>query len=123
MDKNIHGTEIKELTPTSTLTWVSLWQFVKTLFFNTWSVTNFGKTDMSTYAENLMLKETRKGIVTISALTLLTQIAAVVLYYRFNFHESFFYTCGLLALLSLHIVISTKYVKGIPALNLLSTTL
>ena len=119
----MYSTEIKEPTQISSFTWLSLWQFVKTLFFNTWSVTNLGKTEMSTYAENLMLKETRKGIVAMSALTLLTQIAAVVLYYRFSFHESFFYTCGLLALLSLHIVVSAKFVKGIPALNLLSTML
>lgn len=90
MDKSMQGTEIKELMPIPSSTWRARWQHVKTLFFNTWSATNLGQTDMSAYAENLMLKETRKGIVTMSVLTLLTQIAAVVLYYRFNFHESFF---------------------------------
>ena len=123
MDKNIHSTDIKEPMPIPSLSWAVLWQYVKNLIFNTWSVTNLGQTRISAYAENLMLKETRKGIVTMSVLTLLTQVAAVVLYYRFNFHESFFYTCGLLALLSLHIVVSAKFVNGIPALNLLSTML
>ena len=119
----MHSTEIKESMPFPSLTWMVLWQYAKTLIFNTWSVTNLGQTRISAYAENLMLKETRKGIVTMSVLTLLTQVAAVVLYYRFNFHESFFYTCGLLALLSLHIVVSAKFVNGISALNLLSMML
>lgn len=123
MVKNRQDAETKNLVLPSILTLGEQWQRVKVLIFNAWSVTNLGETEVSTYAENLMLKETRKGIVTMSVLVLLTQISAVVLYYRFNFHESFFYTCGLLVLLSLHIVVSAKFVNGIPALNLLSTML
>ncbi|MDH3643250.1 MAG: GGDEF domain-containing protein [Gammaproteobacteria bacterium] len=56
-------------------------------------------------------------------LSLLTQVAAIVLYQRLGAHTSFLYTYGLLALLSLHVVVSARFVDDMRALNLLGTIL
>jgi diguanylate cyclase (GGDEF)-like protein len=78
---------------------------------------------VTTYAETLMLDETRRGIVMMATLSFLTQLAALALYYRLGVDGSFFYSYGLLALLSLHVVVSSRFVKDISSLHLLGTIL
>jgi len=90
---------------------------------NVWSATSFDDSDISDYAKRLMLEETRKGIVIMAALSFCTQLAAVLLYYRLGFDGSFLYTYGLLALLSFHIVMSSRWVSDIGSLHLLGTIL
>ena len=52
-------------------------------------------------------------------LSLLIQVAAIALYQKLGVHGSFLYTYGLLALLSIHVIASARFVTDISALNLL----
>ncbi len=88
-----------------------------------WSTTRFPEPEVTDYAENLMLEETRKGIMLMAVLSLLIQIAALALYKKLGIHESILYTYGLLSLLSLHVVISARWISDTKALNLLGTIL
>ena len=88
-----------------------------------WSTTVFEDLKVAAYAEKLMLEETRRGIAMMATLSLVTQVAAVILYYQLGVDGSFFYTYFLLAALSLHIVISSRFVNEISSLHLLGTIL
>jgi len=70
-----------------------------------------------------MLTETRKGITVMALLSLVIQVAAIVLYQKLGVHGSFLYTYGLLALLSIHVIASARFVSDLSALNLLGMVL
>jgi diguanylate cyclase (GGDEF)-like protein len=88
-----------------------------------WTSTRFDDATVTEYAERLMLRETRKGIILMAVLSLLIQVAAIALYQRLGVHGSFLYTYGLLAVLSLHVVVSARFVTDLSALNLLGMIL
>jgi diguanylate cyclase (GGDEF)-like protein len=88
-----------------------------------WSATRFEDAAIQAYAEKTMLAETRRGIVSMAVLSLLIQTSAILLYKRLGFDGSFLYTYVLLAFLSLHVVISARFVRELSALNLLGTLL
>ncbi|NNF66887.1 MAG: diguanylate cyclase [Gammaproteobacteria bacterium] len=88
-----------------------------------WSATRFSKPEIGEYAEELMLKSTRHGVVTLSLCSLLLQLAAILLYWLLDFSQQYFYTYGLLAVLSLHILISAHFVKDVSVLNMLGMVL
>ena len=88
-----------------------------------WSTTHFPEPEVTDYAENLMLEETRKGIMLMAVLSLLIQVAAVALYQKLGIHGSVMYTYGLLSLLSFHVVMSARWISDTRALNLLGTIL
>ncbi len=88
-----------------------------------WSTTEFDDADVTDYAERVMLIETRRGLTLMASLSLLIQLAAVVLYQKLNIHGSFFYTYALLAMLSIHVVISARFVSDMRALTMLGTIL
>jgi diguanylate cyclase (GGDEF)-like protein len=96
---------------------------IRDFLASVWSTTTFADAKVTKYAEQLMLEETRRGIVVMASLSLLTQIAAMLLYFRLGADSNFFYTYCLLAVLSLHIVISSRYVGEIQSLHLLGTIL
>ena len=100
-----------------------IWERLRDLFASVWTTTGFEDAEVTDYARKMMLEETRKGIVIMAALSLLTQVSAVLLYYRLGVHGSFLYTYGLLALLSAHIVMSSRWVSDIGSLHLLGTIL
>ena len=56
-------------------------------------------------------------------LSLLIQVAAIALYQKLGVHGSFLYTYGLLALLSIHVIASSRFVADLAALNLLGMIL
>jgi diguanylate cyclase (GGDEF)-like protein len=101
----------------------TLTQRARKAFTRVWSATRFDDTKVQSYAEDVMLGETRRGIVSMAVLSLLIQTSAIVLYKRLGFDGSFLYTYILLALLSLHVVISARFVRELAALNLLGTIL
>jgi len=70
-----------------------------------------------------MLTETRKGITVMALLSLVIQISSIALYQKMGVHGAFLYTYGLLALLSIHIIASVRYVSELSALNLLGMIL
>jgi diguanylate cyclase len=88
-----------------------------------WSATRFDDANVQNYAERMMLSETRRGVVSMAVLSLLIQTSAILLYKRLGFDGSVVYTYILLALLSLHVVISARLVRDLAALNLLGTIL
>ena len=88
-----------------------------------WSTTSFEDSKVSEYARELMLEETRRGIIAMAGVSALTQLAAMLLHYRLGADGNFFYTYGLLAALSVHIVISSRFVNEIGSLHLLGTIL
>jgi len=93
------------------------------LLSNVWSSTQFEEASVTGYAEELMLTETRKGITVMALLSLVIQISSIALYQKMGVHGAFLYTYGLLALLSLHIIASVRYVSELSALNLLGMIL
>jgi diguanylate cyclase (GGDEF)-like protein len=93
------------------------------LLSNVWSSTQFEEASVTGYAEDLMLAETRKGITVMALLSLVIQISSIALYQKMGVHGAFLYTYGLLALLSIHIIASVRYVADLSALNLLGMIL
>ena len=90
---------------------------------NVWTSTYFDEAPVAGYAERLMLEETRKGITVMALLSLAIQVAAIALYQKLGVQSGFLYTYGLLALLSLHVIVSVRFVSDLSALNLLGTVL
>lgn len=103
--------------------WRSLWRRTRTALANVWSTTAFEDSKLTEYAQRLMLEETRRGIAMMAALSLLTQIAGLALSARLGAHASMFYTYCLVAALSLHIIVSSRFVSDIRSLYLLGTIL
>ena len=103
--------------------WEALCSAARSLLETVWTATRFDDSAMTQYAERLMLKETRKGLTVMAILSLLIQVAAIALYQRLGVHGSFLYTYGLLAVLSLHVIASARFVTDLSALNLLGMIL
>ncbi len=101
----------------------SVWRDLLKILSHVWSSTGFTDERLTQYAETLMLEETRRGIRSMALLSLAIQITAVFLYQKLGMHGSFLYTYGLLAALSIHVVVSVRFVQDIRALNLLGTIL
>lgn len=107
----------------SVASWDSLSNGVWNLLRTVWSSTRFEDPTITRYAERLMVTETRKGLTVMAVLSLVIQVAAIVLYQRIGVHGSFLYTYGLLALLSIHVIASARFVTDLSALNLLGMIL
>ena len=103
--------------------WDAFCRATRNLLATVWSSTGFEDAAVTEYAERLMLEETRKGITVMAVLSLLIQIAAIALYQKLGVHGSFLYTYGLLAVLSLHVIASARFVTDLSALNLLGMIL
>ena len=88
-----------------------------------WSSTGFSHQDLSAYARSVMLEETRRGLVIMSALALVLLAAEAVLYARLNLGSGYLYTSGLLAVLAVNVLISARAVSEIRALHLLGMCL
>ncbi len=114
---------IEALQERPTPLWRQTWDRLRRFLASVWTTTSFEDSDVTSYAQRLMFEETRRGIVIMAALSFATQLAAVLLYYRLGMDGSFLYTYGLLALLSAHIIFSTRFVKDTSSLNLLGTVL
>lgn len=88
-----------------------------------WSMTQFSRDDLIVYAEGLMVTETRRGVMTMSFVSLLLLVATSFLYTALGFGTKYSYTNALLAVLSLHIFISARFIREIRTLHLLGMTL
>lgn len=123
MDAKFSATLMLDIRESKTPRWRSMWLRLRKAIANVWSTTGFEEVEVASYAERMMLEETRRGIAVMAALSFLTQLAALVLYYRLGVGGSFVYSYGLLALLSLHIVVSCRFVQDMGSLHLLGTIL
>ena len=90
---------------------------------NMWNATSFASEEVSFYARKLTVDETRKGLVVLSIILLCLFGLDIFLFDQFGFSREATYTCGLLALLSAHILISAPTAKDTASLYLLGTTL
>ncbi len=88
-----------------------------------WSVTDFGRPDIAIYATDWVLSDTRRGIMTMAVVSLLLQAGAAILYRAQGIAEPHVYTYTLLAVLSLHVLVSSRLVHQIEALYLLGISL
>ena len=85
----------------------------------TWSTTRFAREELEPYADRLMVDETRKGLIALSLIALVLLLAQSLLYVYLGMGHAYFYTCGLLALLAVHVFISAHAVNQVRALHLL----
>ena len=92
-------------------------------FQDIWNASVFSTEDLSAYAGKLALADTRSGLIALSLLTLCLFGLDVFLFDQFGFFAEASYTCSLLALLSLHILLFTRSVNDTRSLYLLGATL
>lgn len=123
MNEPLKSTRILELAGEQHSPWATLWTRSLKLLSDVWTTTDFDKAAVTGFAERLMQAELRKGIIVMALVSLLIQIAAIALYQKLGLHGSFLYTFALLALLSLHVIWSTRFVSDLSALNLLGMLL
>jgi diguanylate cyclase (GGDEF)-like protein len=88
-----------------------------------WSVTGFAEEDLNRYAEGFMTHEVRRGVMTLGIVSLVLLAGAAFLYRLLGFSPMYVYTCGVLAVLALHVTLSSRTVKQTEVLYLLSITL
>jgi diguanylate cyclase (GGDEF)-like protein len=123
MNEPLKSTRILELHGKQHSLWARMWTRSLKLLSNVWTTTDFGEAAVTGFAERVMHAELRKGIIVMALVSLLIQIAAIALYQKLGLHGSFLYTFALLALLSLHVIWSTRFVSDLSALNLLGMLL
>lgn len=88
-----------------------------------WAVTDFSRADLARYAMEWIVADTRRGIMTMAIVSLLLQAGAALLYRSQGITEPHVYTYTLLAVLSLHVLISSRLIHQIEALYLLGIAL
>ena len=123
MNEPLKSTRILERPGKQRSLWATLWTRSLKLLSNVWTTTDFGDAAVTGFAERVMQTELRKGIIVMALVSLLIQIAAIALYQKLGLSGSFLYTFALLALLSLHVIWSTRFVSDLSALNLLGMLL
>ena len=118
-----HTTRIMRLPIEQPTLGQAVWRRVRDALAAVWSTTQFKDAEVTDYAEKLMLAETRRGLELMAALSFLTQAAALLLHSRLGIPPGFNYIYVLLALLSVHIIISARVVADMRALHMLGTLL
>ncbi len=96
---------------------------LKAAFHDIWNVTLFATEDLAAYARKYTLADTRSGLIALSVITLCLFGLDIILFDQFGFLAEAAYTCGLLSLLSVHILISTRTATDARSLYLLGATL
>ncbi len=100
--------------------------FITKIFQNLnrlWSITEFSQTELSYYAERYIKEEVRRGITILGLVSLILLAAAAFLYSSLGFGEAYIYTFGMVAILALHITISTRGTRSTQMLYMLGITL
>ena len=93
---------------------------VRTYLANVWSATDFHDEELGRYAEPLIREDTRQGVQILASLSLLVNIAIWLLIISGGPGGLDSYTHLVLAALSLHVLLSTRFVHEIPALQVLA---
>ncbi|HIP53282.1 MAG TPA: GGDEF domain-containing protein [Chromatiales bacterium] len=88
-----------------------------------WSATEFEHADLSAYAEAHILEDTRKGVTTLGIVSMMLLASGALVYATIGSDTVYVYTCGLLALFSVHMALSSNVVKQSRVLHLLGMTL
>ena len=90
---------------------------------NLWSATAFSTPNLAEYAEEILLRETRRGIRVMALLSLMIQLLVVFFQLTVGLDTRYVYTCSLLALLSLLVYVSARLVGEVWLLYLLAMLL
>lgn len=88
-----------------------------------WSSTRYASTELTEFAQQKSVDEARKGLVAMSALTIAILLIEAALYLKFQLDPIYLYTCAVLVVLSLNILLSARAVSDPQALHLLGVTL
>jgi diguanylate cyclase (GGDEF)-like protein len=88
-----------------------------------WSSTEFDNDELTHYAEQFMKTEVSHGVGILGLVTLLLLIGASILYGLLEYSVLYLYTCGMLAVLCLHVIFTSRKVSETKALYLLCMTL
>ena len=88
-----------------------------------WTVTRFEGHEMSRYAESMMFSDASKGVRTLGVVSMLMLSMSSLAYIILDFDSIYIYSSVVLAILSLHVAISSSAVRETRALYLLGTTL
>jgi len=88
-----------------------------------WSSTDFDSEELSRYAEQFMVSEVSRGVSTLGLVTLLLFACAAVLFGMLEYNVLYMYTCAVLGLLCVHVILTSSKVKDARALHLLCMTL
>ena len=88
-----------------------------------WSSTDFDNDELTHYAEQFMETEVSNGVGILGIVTLLLLIGASILYGLLDYSMLYLYTCGMLGVLCLHVIFTSRKVSEIKALYLLCMTL
>ena len=96
-----------------------LWKAGKRL----WSAAAFTGGEVSSYAEPLLLEETRRGIVTLSLVFLALLSASAVVHRELGLDRTYVYTSLALAALCAHVAFSARAVRELRALHVLGMAL
>lgn len=99
-----------------------MWRFARSLK-DTWSTTRFETDELTVYARNVVLDETRKGLTAMSLLALALLAAEALLYVKLELGGAYLWTCALLAVFAVHVAFSARAIKDLASLYLLGTTM
>lgn len=87
-----------------------------------WSTTRFSRGEVTRYAEDLMLRETRVGIQILCGVSLLLLLGFAGLIGKLGLSDAHLYTAGFLGVLALHVANSARSIHEIRALHALGMT-
>jgi diguanylate cyclase (GGDEF)-like protein len=90
-----------------------------TYLSDVWSATDFDNPELSGYAETQLRRDTRVGVQTMAALSLMMQLIVAILILSYDLGGAYLYTNAIVAVLSLHILISANYVDDVRTLHVL----
>jgi len=88
-----------------------------------WSSTDFDSEELTRYAEQFMVNEVSRGVGTLGLVTLLLFACAAVLFGLLEYNVLYLYTCAVLSLLCVHVILTSSKVQDAQALHLLCMTL
>ena len=92
---------------------------ISTYLADVWSANEFGDPELSGYAETQMRHDTRLGVQTMAGLSLVMQLCVAVLILAKGVGSPYINTNIILALLSLHVLISAAYIRDVRTLHVL----
>ena len=90
---------------------------------NAWSATQFASDEVSFFAHKLTVDEARQGLMGMSLILVFLFGVEAFLFSRSELGNSAVYSCLLLGLLALHILLSARAIRDAKTLYLLGTTL
>lgn len=88
-----------------------------------WSSTGFSNKELTAYATEKLVEETRRGVMAMSLLMLGLILTALLFYLRLGLEPVYLYAYGLVAALALHVYFSARTLGELKVLYLLGITL